>query len=602
MNGSNARPDLGAGTTTGLLRVGQFTGWHGDRGDGMAELLASEVDILTGDYLAELTMLVLQKNLSRKRPGYVDAFADLLLAHAAEIAARGVKVITNAGGLDPLGLAEDIRKRCHEAGVVLSVMAIDGDDMRPVLGTEGMPPLINIDTGEKLETGSLSILTANAYLGAWPIVAALNNGADVVVCPRTTDASLVVGAAAWRWGWEPTDFDALAGAVVAGHIIECGAQATGGNFSLFRDTADPRDLGLPGMPIAEIAADGSSFITKSVGSGGMVTIDTVTAQLLYEVGGRFYLNPDVVPDLGTTALSDLGHDRVGVAGTRGYAPPPTIKLSLTFDGGFRNIMTVGITGRSIEAKAAWFKEQVELEIGPLSDLDEHRWSIIGPADPHGSLEEATAWLSLSVRDRARERVSRRAFSAPIVSLCTSTFPGIYLTSPPQAERSFGVQWPTLVGKSLVQTSVVDAVGRRISVPWPDVSTADLPREAIEDGMPRVEYDRSGPTAQVELGRLMGTRSGDKAGTANVGIWARSDAGFEWLNGFLTVERLRELLPEVDPYQITRHVLPNLRGINFLIPGFLGEGVAACLRLDPQAKGLGEYLGSRLVSVPSDLLR
>jgi hypothetical protein len=577
------------------LRIGQFTGWHGDRGDGMAELIEAGVDVLTGDYLAELTMLVLQKNRQRGGKGYVEAFLEVLGRHLEEIARRGIKVVTNAGGLDAPGLADAVRALCAERGVELTVAAVVGDDLTETVLADSGLDLVNIDTGQPLKLAEHRVLTANAYLGAWPIVRALELGADIVICPRMTDASLLVGPAAWQFGWTPADLDQLAGAVVAGHVIECGAQATGGNFSFFTEYPD---LGLPGMPIAELRPDGSAIVTKNPASGGIVTKDTVTAQLFYEIGGHHYLNPDVVVDLTSVHLEDLSGDRVRIHGTRGLAPTSTVKLSLTFEGGYRNSMTIGLTGGNLEAKRAWIQRQVEAEIGPPESFDECRWSQIGPADPHGSFEAATAWLVLTVRDRDRERVARAAFAGRVVAIATSSVPGFYLTTPPQQARSFGVQWPTLVDKESVAAQVLMPAGLPIDVAWPSGYSHE-PTPPVPTP-PAPPWPSDDDRITVPLGSVVGTRSGDKAGSANIGAWARNEDTFGWLAQFLTVERLRELIPELADLRVARYAFPNLLGLNFVVFGYLGDGVAACTRIDPQGKGLGEYLASRLVPLPASL--
>jgi hypothetical protein len=581
--------------SSSALRIGQFTGWHGDRGDGMAELIEDGVDVLTGDYLAELTMLVLQKNRQRGGKGYVEAFLEVLGRHLEQIARRGIKVVTNAGGLDAPGLADAVRALCAERVVELTVAAVVGDDLtETVLGDSGLD-LVNIDTGQSLKLAEHRVLTANAYLGAWPIVRALELGADIVICPRMTDASLLVGPAAWQFGWTPADLDELAGAVVAGHVIECGAQATGGNFSFFTEYPD---LGLPGMPIAELRPDGSAIVTKNPASGGVVTKDTVIAQLFYEIGGHHYLNPDVVVDLTSVHVEDLSDDRVRIHGTRGLAPTSTVKLSLTFEGGYRNSMTIGLTGGNLEAKRAWIQRQVEAEIGPPQSFDECRWSQIGPADPHGSFEAATAWLVLTVRDRDRERVARAAFAGRVVAIATSSVPGFYLTTPPQQARSFGVQWPTLVDKESVAAQVLMPTGLPIDVAWPSGYSHE--RTPPVPTPPALPWPSDEDRITVPLGSVVGTRSGDKAGSANIGAWARDEDTFGWLAQFLTVERLRELIPELADLRVVRYAFPNLLGLNFVVFGYLGDGVAACTRIDPQGKGLGEYLASRLVPLPASL--
>ncbi|ALL79271.1 hypothetical protein AD006_28510 (plasmid) [Pseudonocardia sp. EC080610-09] len=580
------------------LRVGQFSAYHGDRPDGMDELLASGVDVLTGDYLAELTMLVLRKNQMRGGVGYAASFVEQLERYLPRIAERGVKVVTNAGGLDPRACAEAVREACIRQGVDLRVAAVTGDDLRndlsEVLGADAV--LRNVDTGEDLVVADHEILTANAYLGAWPIVDALDAGADIVICPRMTDASLVVGPAAWHFGWARDDWNALAGGVVAGHLIECCGQVTGGNFALFHEHGD---LGLPGMPIAEIHPDASCVITKPDGSGGLVSTDTVSAQLLYEIGGPEYQNPDVIVDLGAVVPEQDGPDRVRVAGARGRAPNGRTKLSLTFEGGYRNTMTVGLTGLHLREKLAWLRRAVERAVGPPESFEAFRWTVVGPArESDGDQDQETAWAVISVRDPDQAKVGRVAFADRIVQLGTNNVPGFYLTTPPQRERLFGVQWPCLVEKKHVQPVVHHDDATAVEVGWPQWCEDGTPAERPVLDLPPVP---TGPTVARPLGTLVGTRSGDKGGIANLGVWTRSGAAYAWLLETLTVDRLRELLPEAAGLRIERHELASLNAVNFLLVGYLEQGVSSCLRIDPQAKGLGEYLASRVLEIPVSLV-
>jgi hypothetical protein len=582
------------------LRIGQFSAYYGDRKDAMAELLAAGVDVLTGDYLAELTMLVLKKNQLRGGAGYAAGFVDQLGEHLGEIAAQGTKVVTNAGGLDPLACAAEVERLCREQGVDLVVAAVTGDDLIDDLGglVEQGQTFGHLDTGKPLDLGERAVLTANAYLGAWPIVAALSAGADIVVCPRVTDASLVIAPAAWHFGWGPEDHDQLAGALWAGHAIECGGQVTGGNFSLFHRFGD---LGLPGMPIAEIAANGDTVVTKPDGTGGLVSVDTVTAQLLYEVGGPRYDNPDVVGDLSSIALTQVGDDRVLISGAKGFAPTPTTKLSLCYEGGYRNTATVGITGSHVPEKLAWLQREVARAVGTPESFDQFRWSVIGPHDAHaGSFEDATTWAIATARDARREKVSRAGFADPITQLGVSNVPGFYTATPPQRERLVGVQWPCLVEKDSVSSYVVLG-GEPRPVAWGPRSAEDT-FESAHDSRAEHDLPADDDVVEVELGALVGTRSGDKGGMANVGVWTQGAEQYAWLAGYLTVDRLRGLLRELEGLRVERHLLPNLRGMNFLLHDYLELGVASCTRVDAQAKGVGEYLGSRVVPVPRRLLR
>ena len=335
------------------IRVGNCSGFYGDRASAMADMArAGGIDVLTGDYLAEVTMLILGKARAKdSTKGYAATFLPHLDAALEHLVANGIRLVVNAGGLNPAGLAVATRELIARRGYDLRVSHIEGDDVFSRLDAlqQAGHSLPHLASGEPLSSWSHQPLTANAYLGGFGIARALSNGADIVITGRVADASVVVGPAAWWWSWTPDDYDALAGAVAAGHVIECGPQATGGNFSGFRTVAD---LVQPGFPIAEIGADGSSVITKNAGTGGTVTRDTVTAQLLYEIGDPAYLNSDVTTHLDTAALTDLGDDRVEIRGVRGSAPPTTTKVAITGIGGWQNSVIFALTGTNLDAKTA----------------------------------------------------------------------------------------------------------------------------------------------------------------------------------------------------------------------------------------------------------
>ncbi|ETZ39099.1 hypothetical protein L843_1166 [Mycobacterium intracellulare MIN_061107_1834] len=442
------------------------------------------------------------------------------------------------------------------------------------------------------ELGLGSPLTANAYLGAWGIVDCLAGGADVVVTGRVTDASVIVGAAAAHFGWHRTDYDQLAGAVVAGHVIECGVQATGGNYAFFTEIAD---LTHAGFPLAEVYADGSSVITKHPGSGGLVSVDTVTAQLLYEITGARYANPDVTARMDTVELAPDGPDRVRISGVRGEAPPPTYKVSLNSIGGFRNSMTFVLTGLDIEAKAELVRRQLDaaLTVKPA----ELQWTLARTDHADADTEEAaSALLHCVVRDPDPANVGRQ-FSSAAVELALASYPGFHVTAPPGDGQVYGVFTPGYVDADQVPHVAVHADGTRIDIPCATDTLVLAPAEPP----PLPEPLPDGPLRRAPLGRIAGARSGDKGGSANVGVWVRTDEQWRWLAHTLTVERLKELLPEAADFDVTRHVLPNLRAVNFVIDGILGQGVAYQARFDPQAKGLGEWLRGRHLDIPESLL-
>lgn len=576
------------------VRIGNCSGFYGDRMSALAEMVrGGPVDVVTGDYLAEVTMLVLAKNrLKRPDGGYAATFLRQLEPVVGEIAGRGIKVVVNAGGLDPAGLAAATRELLAGSGVELSVAHVEGDGLDVAALLAGGHDLAHLDTGEPFASWGHDPLTANAYLGGFGIKAALAAGADIVITGRVADASLVTGVAAWWWDWAPTDHRALAGAVVAGHVIECGAQATGGNFSGFAGLADPIE---PGFPLAEVDRDGTSVITKHPGTGGAVTTDTVTAQLLYEISSAAYLNPDVVACLDTAFLDQEGPDRVRIGGVAGLAPPPDTKVAITGLGGWRNATTFVLTGLDTGAKADLVEAAVRARLDGDPGVTDLRFTRIGrpAADPDDQMA-GSSLLHVSVE--GTQSSAGRPFSALCVELALSSYPGIYGMGVPGAGSPFGVYWPTLVPQRLVRHVVVHADGRREAVPPPAVTEA--PPHVGATGEPPVP---DGETVEGPLGRLAHARSGDKGGNANVGLWTGA-AAWPWLRATMTVERLRELLPEAAGLDIERHELPNLRAVNFVIKGLLDGGATEARRFDKQAKALGEWLRARHVPLPAGLLR
>jgi hypothetical protein len=587
------------------VRIANCSGFYGDRFSAAREMLDGPIDVLTGDYLAELTMLILWKARRKDESlGYATTFLRQMQDVLGTCLERGIKVVANAGGLNPEGLAAKIT----ELGLNARVAYLTGDDLAPAikdLQAEGQE-FTNLDTGVPLAKAELPVVTANAYLGGWGIAAALQAGADIVICGRVTDASLVSGPAAWWHGWARDDWDALAGAVAAGHVIECGPQATGGNYSFLDEITDRRH---PGFPIAEVAADGSSVITKHDGTGGLVSVGTVTAQLLYEIGEPAYLNPDVVAHFDTIRLEQAGPDRVTLAGTRGSPPPDTLKVALNMLGGYRNTMTMVITGLDVEAKAEYATSLLFERLGGPAWFEEADVRLLRFDRPDAPVNElGVAHLRVTVKDQDERKVGR-AFSDAITELALAGYAGFHTTTPPVGASAYGIYWPALVPRHMITEHVHLPDGSTTAVRH---TTDDPPEQAVADPGPGValstarepfasDLEPAGPPVAVPLGRLCGARSGDKGGNANVGLWAVSPAAYAWLRRHLTVGRFRELLTEAADLEVDRYELPNLLALNFVVHGLLAPGVSATTRPDPQAKGLGEYLRSRIVTVPADLL-
>ncbi|WP_019144206.1 acyclic terpene utilization AtuA family protein [Aeromicrobium massiliense] len=576
--------------TRAPVRIGNASGFYGDRLSAAREMLeGGDLDYLTGDWLAELTMLILGRDRMKDPAlGYAKTFVAQMRDTMALAKERGVRVVSNAGGLNPAGLADALRAIAAEQGLDVTIAHVEGDDLLPRAAELGFP----------------GVLTANAYLGGFGIAEALRRGADVVVTGRVTDASVVVGPAIAHHGWGRDDLDALAGAVVAGHVIECGTQATGGNFSGFTALDVARPLG---FPLAEVAADGSCVITKHAGTGGAVTVDTVTAQLVYEIQGPLYAGPDVVTDLGGLTVEQEDTDRVRVSGARGSVPPPDAKVCLNELGGFRNGVELLVTGLDVDAKVDWVRTQVEAALDPRPQLVEWHLERAADGDPL-TQAAATSRLRCTVKDPSPDPVGR-AFSSAVVELALASYPGFAVTAPPAKGAPFGVYRAAYVPQDEVPHRVVLASGETVEID-PPARTVPVPEhvEGTSEGLLSTG-SRSGAadeTTDVPLGRLLHARSGDKGGDANVGVWVpadhpRRDEAYAWLVAWLTPDRVRALLPEADGLDVVVQPLPGPRAVNVVLPRLLGDGVAASTRLDPQAKGLGEWLRARVAAVPAHLL-
>ncbi len=571
-------------------RIGNCSGFYGDRLSAMREMVeGAELDYLTGDYLAELTMLILGKDQLRDPSlGYARTFVAQVADSLGLAMEKGVRIVANAGGLNPAGLAAKLTEVTEQLGLPAKIAWIDGDNLAP----------------RAAELGLGGALTANAYLGAFGIARALDAGADIVVTGRVTDASVVVGPAIAHHGWSPTSYDELAGAVVAGHIIECGTQATGGNFSGFLDL--PRDATPLGFPLAEVAADGSFVVTKPAGTGGLVSVDTVTAQLVYEIQTTRYLGPDVTTDLTSITLTDDGPDRVRVSGVTGSAPPEQLKVCVNELGGHRNQMEFVLTGLDIEAKADWLRAQLDARLAVNPPASVH-WALGARPLPDADTEEgASCLLRVTVKDPSADAVGK-PFTAAAVELALASYPGFTLTAPPGRGSPYGVYRPAYVDRAEVTETVHLWDGTTVEIPHPpvvDAQAASSRPDGAPDAPPPPAQDS--PTVKLPLGTFVHARSGDKGGDANVGLWVggpqgdKRDARIGYLLHLITPDAIRQLLPEAADLDVEVYPLPNLGGVNVLIRGLLGDGVAASTRFDPQAKAVGEWLRSRVVHIPEEL--
>ncbi len=586
--------------TKEVIKIANCSGYYGDKLSAAKEMVeGGPIDVLTGDYLAELTMTILfnQKMQRGEDKGYVGTFLKQVKDVAESCKNKNIKIVTNAGGLNPSSMASEIETILRELKIDLQVAYIDGDDLMPRLAdlNDQGEVFKNIDKNIPLAESGYQTLTANAYLGAWGIKEALDKGADIVVCPRVTDAAVVIGPAAWKFNWQRTDYDALAGALAAGHIIECGCQATGGNYSFFKEVPSFDNVG---YPIAEIENDGSFTITKHPGTGGLVSVGTVTAQLLYEIGSPAYINPDVIGHFDTLSIEQEDADRVYVSGCRGSTPPSTHKACINLAGGYRNGMDLVLTGLDIEEKAEAFTNALFNSVGGKDQFDEvsinlHRTDKKNP----NSNEEAMATLSLSVKSNNPDLVGR-LFSAKIIELSLANYPGFFSGGGGKKPGPVIVYWPALVDSKHIKEYVHLKGDTTEIIP---TSQLNFEENFYQKNPIEIAPALKGNTKEIPFGQLYGARSGDKGGCANMGVWAKTDKAFSFLYEFLTVEKLKELLPDLNKFDIDRYDLPNIKSLNFYIHGILEDGVSSNNRKDGQAKSLGEYLRAKFVEIPIEII-
>ena len=583
-----------------VIRIANCSGYYGDKLSAAKDMIdGGPIDVLTGDYLAELTMGILygQKVKRGDQVGYVATFLKQIKEIAESCHDKNIKIVTNAGGLNPKSMAHEINAILSEINVDSKVAYIDGDNIVPDLKNleqQGVE-LENIDRKIPLKEANYPVLTANAYLGSWGIKEALDQGADIVICPRVTDASVVMGPAAWKYNWSRDDFDALAGALAAGHIIECGAQATGGNYSFFQEVESFKNIG---YPIAEIEEDGSFTITKHPNTGGLVSTGTVTAQLLYEISTTAYLNPDVTAHFNSLDMQQVGENKVYVTGCKGTNPPDTHKVCINLAGGYRNGMEVILTGLDIDEKAKIFCDALFEVLGGKEQFDEviidlHRQDKDNPI----TNEEAMAILKVTVKSKDQKKVGR-IFTAKIIELALANYPGWFSKDSIGSGDPFILYWPALIESKYIKEKV-HINNKTIDI----IPTNQMGFEAVtyDKNLPNIPEYEEIDVKEIYFGRLMGTRSGDKGGCANLGVWTKTNQAYSFLYHYLTVDRLKILLPDLKNYEIDRYVFSNMNALNFYVHGILGDGASSNTRLDALAKSLGEYLRAKKILVPNYII-
>ncbi|MGJ8560688.1 MAG: acyclic terpene utilization AtuA family protein [Litorimonas sp.] len=578
------------------VKLGGASGYWGESDMAWAQLLAASPDYLVFDYLAEITMS-LMASMRARRPdaGFAPDFVSAFAHHLPEIAEKSVKVISNAGGVNPEGCAEAVRKTIAAAGLNLKVSVVTGDDIRDRLD--------QISTVSEMFSGDAfpdpdTIISANAYLGAFPIAQALAGGADIVITGRCVDSAVTLGALIHEFGWLPNDLDKLAQGSLVGHLIECGPQVTGGNFTDWKTVAD--SLVDIGYPIAEVSADGSCIITKPDGTGGVVNRGTVAEQMLYEIGNPAdYILPDVICDFTGVEITEVGPDRVHVTGARGRGVPRQYKASLTVTDGYRLSALFFMVGPDATQKAELVFDAVmtrarrKLRDRNMPDYTHAELEMTGNDYHYGDFATAHEPREIAFR------ISVRHEAAAACALVLKEASGFGLATPPGLILFSGArpkpQAVVRLFSALVDKAIPDIMVDGVSVqraPGP----ATLPASYETPIAPECQGDTT-----VLLSKLAWLRSGDKGDKSNIGVAARKPEFMPYIWAALSDTAIRDRFAHFVDGEIERWYLPGSHSMNILLDRALGGGGMASLRNDAQGKSFGQILAVMPISVPQSLL-
>ncbi len=576
------------------LIVANCSGFLGDRpGAAREQLDGGDIDVLCGDYLAELTMVILQRQMARNpEAGYCRPFVTELKDVLIDCLDRGVKIVANAGGVNPESCRQAIIALAKANDRSVRVAVVAGDRLTERFSGTDAPVVRDFSTNSVIKDPADGLLCAHAYLGARGVARALAGGADVVITGRVVDAAVVLGPAAWHFGWAWDDWDRLAAGITAGHLLECGSQVTGGNYCCMAELEDWRPMA---FPIAEIRENGDFDITIHDDQPGNVSIGTVTAQLLYEIQGPVYVTPDVCARFDSVRIDQAGPNRVHISGIRGLPSPPDLKVSLHYEQGYRNSVNFFIGPGQQEEKIRIVEDQFWHNVGG------HGGFVETERDVFVNQETGVAHLRLAARSSDEAKIGR-SFSNAAIHLALASVPGITFDAPPAGARPCLATRPGLVRRVDVNTVVLHADG---SVE--EIAFADGGGGQAEDNFtgPIVQTDEPtgswGEMVQSRLADFAGARSGDKGGNANIGLWTDRKDRYEWLREHLDSDALRVLLPRPFDGQIKRFEFPLIKAFNFVLVGYLGDGGFANTQIDNQAKYLSEQVRYATLNVPRELV-
>lgn len=582
------------------------------------------VDVIINDYMSEANMTTQAGRktdaaalrsesphmLASGGPSYEASFLEALEPALNDLKRYGIKVVANAGCLDTEGLTKVVVDMVRRKGLKLKVAWIDGDAVLPAVQhsmRSGTSKFKNIYTGEVLSDWTFEPIYAQCYLGGLGIAAALGEGADIVVCGRVSDASPIIGSALWFHGWSRYDLDKLANAFVAGHLNECSTYVCGGNFTGFKGLEAGGNWTDIGFPIVEIDKDASVVITKQKNTGGAVTVDTCSSQLLYEIQGPWYFNSDVTAIMDGIYFEQLSTDRVAVRGVKSGPPPPTTKVGITARGGFQAEVTYYLTGLDIPSKARMLEAQLRKSLAPYSkDFTCLNFTVIGtPGEDADNQNSATVPLRIFAQAREESQLVPRKFLRPCIDNIMQSYPGatFHLDFRLGIPKPFFEYYVTLLPQADVRHKVhcvwngscfeVDPPKSDITKVWPE-------RQPSESQSAAPATSDFGKTIRGPLGWVAHARSGDKGSDANCGFWVTRDDEYAWLRTILSIETIKKLLGKdyrKDEMRIDRFELPNLRGVHFLLGNLLDRGVSSTATVDFLGKNVAEFLRSRYVDIP-----
>ena len=591
------------------IRIGNAGGYWGDDLDAFRrQLTGGRLDYITMDFLAEITMSILRRQqLKDPQLGYAADFLTQLEQTLPEIVSRGVRVITNAGGMNPLGLGRRIRELAQGMGLEVKVGVVDGDDISgrlDALAAAG-ERFTNMETGADFAGVRSRVVSANVYLGAEPVVAALDAGCQIVVTGRVTDTGITLAPMIHEFGWAMDDWDRMAAGIVAGHIIECGAQASGGNLTDWQEVPGFHDIG---YPIIEMRPDGDFTVTKHAKTGGLVSLKSVKEQLVYEMGDPAqYISPDGVAFFDTIRVADGGKNKVKVSGVRGGPAPAMFKVSMAYEDGWKADGEVLVSGPEAKAKAAVLADVFWRKVG--TDFHQTATALVGAGsiwpDSLNRYEPNEIFLRFAVSDPDRGRLEAFSKALPALILAGPSGLAVSTRGRPRPQQVMAY-WPALLRRDRVEARVVvlgaGGAEQASTIAFPVRDAAAEPVRSDEPRPPRRRVAFSGAKRRVPLRRLCYARSGDKGDTCNIGVLARSPRIYAWLLGYLTAARVAGFFGDKVKGPVSRYELDNLEGLNFLLEGALGGGGTSSLLVDPQGKTMSQALLQMEVNAPAVLLR